>query len=184
MRVHVPPTDLRGVGVCVMVSLLFVSGCSDTERSWAYKYRFKFDEPTVTPRTSAAYRTKEECESQMAEYGTFRLALDRCVLQAPISIGWIEWETAVETKVQTPKEPIQRETLSVITQTFGDCRKVRRDILTGLKKEMIPQAPAEVVATISAGFCWPIYIRNRDEFTPLQVSEFEGVLVRGRVAKK
>ena len=167
-----------------MMSLLFMSGCSDTERSWAYKYRFKFDEPSVTPRVSTAYRTKEECDSHMAEYGAFRVALDRCVLQAPISIGWIEWETSVESKVQGPKEPIQRETLSVITQTFGDCRKVRREMLAGLEKEMIPRAPAEVGATISAGFCRPIYIRNRDEFTPLQVSEFEGVLVRGRVAKK
>ena len=184
MRFHVPLTNLRGLGVSLVVSLIFVSGCSDTERSWAYKYRFKFEEQTATPRMSPAYRTKEECESQMAEYGSFRVTIDRCVLQPPISLGWFEWETSVEIKVQAPKEPIHQEILSVITQTFGDCRKVRGEMLAGLEREMLPRSPAEVVATISASSCRPIYIRNRDEFTPLQVSEFEGVLVRGRVANK
>lgn len=161
--------------------LLFLTGCSDTERSWAYKYRYTWDDATVTPRASTSYRTKEECETQMAEYSRFHVALDRCVLQPPISLGWIEWEASIDVKVQAPNEPIQEQRVSLITQTFGDCRKVRQGLVTGLQK--MP-APAPVSATISAGYCKPVYIANRDEYTPLQVSDFEGVLVRSRVAKK
>jgi hypothetical protein len=54
--------------------------------------------------------------------------------------------------------------------------------MAGLGKVMPAEAAANV--TISAGSCTPVYIGNRDGFTPLQVSDFEGILVRSRVEKK
>jgi hypothetical protein len=169
----------------MLAACLFVlSGCSDTERSWAYKYRYKFEEPTVTPRLSTHYRTKEECEKQMAEFSSFQVALDRCVLQPPISLGWIEWESSIDLRVRAPNEPTQEERFTFITQTLSDCRKLRSGMLTGLQRNMMPKAPANVTPKISAASCRPIYIGNRDEYTPLQVSDFEGILVRSKAAKK
>lgn len=172
---------LQHVSATLVVSLLFLNGCSDTERSWAYRYRYTWDEPTVTPRVSMSYRTQEECATQMVEYSRFHVALDRCVLQPPISLGWIEWEASINIKVQAPNELIPEQRVSLIAQTFGDCRKVREGLLTGLQK--MP-TPAPVSATISADYCRPVYIANRDEYTPLQVSDFDGVLVRSRITKK
>ena len=121
-------SSVSRASAALFVSLFFLGRCSDTERSWAYTYRYKFEEPTVTPRVSTYHRTKEECKTQLVEFSRFQVALDRCVLQPPISLGWIEWETSIEIKAQAPKEPISQERMSFITQNFSDCRKVRHGL--------------------------------------------------------
>ena len=173
---------LRLVAAGLFVSLLFLSGCSDTERSWAYKYRYTHEEPTVTSRVSLHYRTREECEEEKAKASRYQAAVDRCVLQAAIALGWIEWETVLEVKAQETNKPLEQERLVFITQSYRDCRKVRQGLETELGKAFV--AGTGVTGGVSAGACKPIYIANRDEFTPLQVSGFEGILVRGRVTKK
>lgn len=171
--------------VASLVLLLVLGGCSgDTERSWAYPYRYTWEEPTVTQRVSKHYRTKEECERQRAEFSRFQMALDRCVLQPPISLGWIEWEVSIVFKVQAANEPSQQSDVTFIAQTLSDCRKLRDGVTAGLQKEMQSHAAPGVAVTVSEGSCKPVYIGRREEFTPLQVSDFEGILVRTRVAKE
>jgi len=137
----------------------------------------------VTPRTSLYYRTEEECEKQLAISRPGLMVTDRCTLQPPIPLGWVEWEASIEFKAQVPGEPGGQEIFSVITQTFTDCRKVSQGLVESVEKARPPVPPGSTV-NVSRRFCKPVYIANRNDYTPLQVSGFEGVLVRGKVAKK
>jgi hypothetical protein len=174
--------QLRRVAIALGVSLLFLSGCSsDTERSWAYKYRFTHEDATVSPRMSPYYRARDECEKERLDASRYQTALDRCVLQPAIALGWVEWETVMDVKAQESNKPPEQERLSFITQSYGDCRKVRQGVEAELRKSLATMPG--VTASVVTSACKPIYIANRDDFTPLQVSDFEGTLIRGRVKK-
>jgi hypothetical protein len=161
---------------------ILLTGCSPgSERSWAYMYRHTWEEPSVTPRLSSFFRTEAECEKQKAELSTLLRVVDRCVAQPPIPLGWIEWEATIGLRIEASGEQAA-ERFSFIAQSLPDCWKVR-DGMTGLlERDMKSRLPASVTVRVSATSCRPIYIRKREDFTPLQASDIDGILMRSRVA--
>jgi hypothetical protein len=177
-------------------SIIALSGCADTERSWAYPYRYRFEEPTMTPRMSETYRTPHECEDARMKHH-FTESLDRCTPQPPITVYPIEWQTSFHFTSQEPNGPVLRNGGTVITQTWRDCRTMRRFVLRMMAevRQDIEQKGGPVSrtdnsmtvessegrVTIRGSECRPIYIADRDEFTPLRMTEM-GILARHSMA--
>jgi hypothetical protein len=183
-----------------LAGLVFLSGCADTERSWAYPYRHRYDEPTTTPLLSRPYRSKDACEhARTYDIGLYRVPLDRCVLQPPITVGWIEWEFSVGFKTEKDGKITDYRKARPITQSWRDCRKLGDALLAtfaGSDEEAVKPsegitvstAPGRVTitaegesVTVTTSACRPIYIAHREAFTPLSATEFEGILARHRI---
>jgi hypothetical protein len=133
---------------------------------------------------SANFRTKEECEKDVRESIKSQELIDRCVLQPPITLGWIEWEWVFELSGRNaPSEPIQHTRWNVITQGYGECRRFRESMRLVLEKDREPP-PAWANGRMTFSACKPVYIWDRLQYTPLQVSDVEGILVRTRTVKE
>jgi hypothetical protein len=184
--------------IFALAGVMLLSGCADTERSWAYSYRYSFDAPTVTPRLSRTYHTMGACEEAQRKDSR---AVDRCLPQPPITVYPIEWQMVITFASQERGQPLARDRMTLIMQTWRDCRTVRREYWGSMRAGLIASAEraggrvtatraritaggritidggGEGWATVAATTCRPVYIGDRRAYTPLHATDL-GILTR------